>query len=29
MSVPVNNSPTQDYIHPDDHAQLQPTYEKI
>ena len=25
MSVTVNNSPIQDYVHPDDHAQ--PTYE--
>ena len=25
-SVTVNNSPIQDYFHPDDHAQ--PTYEK-
>ena len=24
-SVTVNNSPTQDYVHPDDHAR--PTYE--
>ena len=25
-SVPVNNSPIQDYFHPDDHTQ--PTYDK-
>ena len=27
MSVTVNNTPIQDYIHPDDHTQRTSTYE--